>query len=117
MPIKYKIIREDDGNVEIELDATNSKDATAEALEKLGWNLVTNDEKDEEDTEGEVVSGAKLEPGQRSSHSAYHTTCPVCGELAWLEQDEHHTCLKCQTVFDIFGHIHGASGCPQNESK
>ena len=40
-PTKYKLVNNQDGNEEIELDSTDEEDATAEAFEVLGWSLVT----------------------------------------------------------------------------
>jgi hypothetical protein len=40
-PTKYKLVNNQDGNNEIELESTNEEDAVTEALEVLGWSLVT----------------------------------------------------------------------------
>ena len=39
MAKKYKIVNDNDGNVEIELEATKFEDAITEAFDQLGWTL------------------------------------------------------------------------------
>lgn len=40
---KYKLINDNDGNDQIELQSTSLEDAIDEAFQVLGWNLVVSD--------------------------------------------------------------------------
>lgn len=42
--IKYKIVDNNDGNIEVELESSTREEAIEEALGALGWNLVAYDE-------------------------------------------------------------------------
>lgn len=42
--IKYKIVDNIDGNIEVELESNTREEAIEEALGALGWNLVAYDE-------------------------------------------------------------------------
>ena len=125
--MRYKLIDENDPNQEIELQSTNEKDATAEAFEGLGWQLIVmNNEAGQDLTlddtpaylfsfcedscpkqahcKREEFTGCLHHPAWSSPvsmiASGYEWDCPMCGRgNTEIEYSEKVVCEGCQEEF------------------
>ena len=84
MTKKYKLVNDNDGNEQIELEATNYPDALQEAWDQLGWRITESNEEEEEENEAQYINFYHCpedgEKWQDEWSCMCNDKCPVCNK-------------------------------------